>query len=161
MIKKYDVELRYKHVERALVDVERVPQKEIGAFRARLRHLRNIGCPALPASGSGTHITYSGRQTLEMLIAIELENSGHKPHSAATLAGSIVRQSPYGQHERKDCYVVPSAPSENQAEYKIMYGLEDVYKFMKRTNPRLFTAVNVSALVRELETALDRSVKGI
>jgi hypothetical protein len=159
MIETLDVELRYKNIETALIDVAGVEPKAIGSFRARLRHLRNIGLPKLPASGSGTHITYSRRQALEILIAVQLENIGHKPHSAAILAGSIVRQSPHGQHERRDCYVIPSAPTENRDEYKIMYGVEGVSKFM-RASPDIFTVVNVSALVRRLDMALHRSVKG-
>jgi hypothetical protein len=157
---KSNLALRYKHVEAALVDAAGVEPQAIDAFRARLRHLRNIGLPELPASGSGTHITYSRRQALEILIAIQLENIGHKPQSAAILSGSIVRQSPYGQHKGKDCYVIPSAPSENRAQYRIMDGIAEVPKYMKSC-PEIFTVVNVSALVRRLDIALDRSLKSV
>lgn len=158
MNEKCDLELRYKHVETALVDVTGVQPNAIGAFRGRLRHLRNIGLPELPASGSGQHIAYSRRQALEMLIAIQLENIGHKPDSAAKLSQSIVRQSPYGQHQGKDCYIIPSAPNENRAEYRSMYGLAEVFRFM-RASPEVFTVINVSALVRRLDVALGRSLK--
>lgn len=160
MIEKRNEELRYKHVETALFAVAGVQPEAIGAFRGRLRHLRNIGLPELPSSGSGKHIVYSRRQALEILIALQLENIGHKPQSAAIISQSIVRQSPYGQHHGKDCYVIPSAPSEDLPEYKMMYGLVDVSKFMK-SGPDIFTVVNVSALIRKLDIMLDRSLESI
>jgi hypothetical protein len=160
MIRPYNQELRYKHVETALVDVARVRPKAIGAFRGRLRHLRKIGLPELPAPGSGKHIAYSRHQALEMLIAIQLEDIGYTPDSAAQLSQSIVRQSPYGQHEGKDCYIIPSARSEDRAQYTTMYGITDVSEFMK-SSPEVFTVINVSALVQRLNVALDRSLKRI
>src|SRR5437660_355977 len=99
-------ELRYQHVEAALVEVGKIAPADLGAFRARLRHLRNIGLPRLPKTGSGQHITYTRRQALEMMIAVELEKVGQTPRRAALLATSIVRQSPYGRHNGKDCYVM-------------------------------------------------------
>jgi hypothetical protein len=158
MIEKTDVELRYKHVEAALADIAGVQAKDVGSFRGRLRHLRNIGLPRLPASGSGKHITYSRRQALEMMIAIELENIGHIAHRAAAISESVVRQSPYGQHEGKDCYVIPSPPSEERPKYTMLYGIDNVCKFMK-SSPEIVTVVNVSALIRRLDAALDLSLK--
>ena len=66
-----------------------VKPKDIGAFRGRLRHLRNIGLPRLPKIGSGRAIDYSDRQALEMLLALELEDAGQTagvtPHLWQTL----------------------------------------------------------------------------
>jgi hypothetical protein len=152
------MDLRYKNVEAALVDVAGVKPKAIGAFRGKLRHLRNLGLPQLPASGSGKHITYSRHQVLEMLVAIQLENIGHKPESIAILSQSIVRQSPYGQHEGKDCFIVLSPPSENPERYQVMYGIQAVRKFLG-SSPDVLTLVNLSALVRRLELAIERSLK--
>ena len=160
MIKKSNKELRYKHIEAAVFAVAGVQPEAIRAFRARLRHLRNIGLPELPSSGSGKHIVYSRRQALEILIALQMENIGHKPQSAAIISQSIVRQSPYGQHQGNDCYVIASAPSEGRPEYKMMYGLVDAPKIMK-SGPDIFTVVNVSALIRKLNMMFDRSPDNI
>jgi hypothetical protein len=160
MIQKCDPEFRYKHVETALVDVTRVQPEALGAFRGRIRHLRNIGLPELPDSGSGKHIAYSRRQALEMLIAIQLENIGHKPDCAAKLSQSVVRQSPHGQHKRKDCYIIPSAPSQSLVQYNIMYGIAALSRFME-SGSEVFTVINISALVRRLDVALDRSLKRV
>jgi hypothetical protein len=153
------MDLKYKHVEAALVDVARVKPKAVGAFRGKLRHLRNLGLPQVPSSGSGKHVIYSRRQVLEMLVAIELENIGHKPDSiAVALSQSIVRQSPYGQHEGKDCYIVLSPLSETPERYQVMYGIQTVRKFLD-DGPHVFTLVNLSALVRRLDPAIERSLK--
>lgn len=91
-MKAHGMELRYKHVEAALAAVLEIKSKDMGAFRARLRHLRNLGLPKLPTPGSGRKIAYSERQAFEMLVALELEDVGLAPRSAATIGASIVRQ---------------------------------------------------------------------
>ena len=125
--------------------------KAIGAFRARLRHLRNVGVPQLPNPGSGSPISYTHRQTLELLIALELERQGFSPKHVALLAPSIVHLSPYGQHEKADFFV---ALDQGKPGYSA-FGLEAFHEFLEKA-PNAFLAINVSALVRELNAALDR-----
>ena len=148
------MEFRYKHIEAALADVASVKPTDMGAFRARLRHLRNIGLPQLPNPGSGQPIAYSRRQALEMLLAVELEKVGQAPKSAALLAQSIIRQAPYGQHEGKDCYVTLS---EVRPGYTMAYGRSGLSKMMAKAPPVLLT-INVSACVRNLDPALNRAL---
>jgi hypothetical protein len=154
--KQETVELRYKHIEAALAEVLEVRPKGLGAFRARLRHLRNLGLPRLPKPGSGQHIIYTRRQALEMLVAAELEKVGQTPKSVAILAQSIVGQSPYGRYRGKDCYV---AISEARPGYTMAYGLRAFTEMMKSA-PDVFLVINVSACVRKLDPALDRALAG-
>jgi hypothetical protein len=72
-------DLRYKDLEGTLARIFDVPKKEVAAFRARLRHLRNIGIPDLPKVGSGTQITYTRRHAFELLVALELTRAGVSP----------------------------------------------------------------------------------
>jgi hypothetical protein len=148
------VGIQYKHLEGALAEVLDIKADKMPAFRARLRHLRNIGLPKLPTPGSGQQIQYTRRQGLEMLIALELEGVGQAPKSAAALALSIVRQSPYGQHEGKD-YFVAIAPS--QKGYTISASPEAMSELMAKAEPVL-SLVNVSACVRKLDDALSRRI---
>ena len=148
------MDLRYKHVEAALAEVLNVKPKSMGAFRARLRHLRNIGLPRLPKPGSGQKITYTRRQSLELLIALELEKVGQAPKNAALLAESMARQSPYGQHKGEDCYI---AVSENKPGYTVAFGLKPFMEMMGSA-PDVFLVLNVSACVRKLDPALDRTL---
>ena len=77
---------RYGHVEAALARVFSVGPDELGAFRGRLRHLRNIGVPDLPKPGSGRQIKYSRQNIIEMMLALEFEAMGVSPRYAAQYA---------------------------------------------------------------------------
>jgi hypothetical protein len=143
--------LRYEHVEKALAEVMKVTPKGMGAFRARLRHLRNIGLPRLPKPGSGRAIDYTRQHALEMLLAVELENLGQTARRSALLAGSMVRQTPYGQYQNMDCYVCCKP---NSREYSSASGLKNLMELMA-TAPHVSLVINVSSCVRKLEEALD------
>jgi hypothetical protein len=95
-----------------------------------------------------------------MLIALELGKIGHKPQHAAVVSKSIVRQTPYGQHQGEDCYVIPSPPAEDPAAYTTFVGTEKVREHMKSCAD-IFTTINISALVRRLDDALNRWVRRI
>ncbi len=144
-----------------------IKPKDMGAFRARLRHLRNIGVPRLPNPGSGQPIDYSRRQALELLIALELEKSGQAPKKVAVttetilqtkelarLAGTIVRQSPYGKYKGRDCYAVVS---ESRPGVTMAFGLRAFSELMKSA-PDVFLVINVSACVKKLDPALNRAL---
>lgn len=145
--------LRYKQVEAALAEVMKVKPKARGAFRARLRHLRNIGLPRLPNPGSGRAIDYSRQQALAMLVAIELEKIGQSPMQAASIAQSMVRQSPYGQFEGEDWYLYVS---EHEPRYTM--GRASLIEQMMKSAPAVLLLINISACVRKLDPALDRAL---
>jgi hypothetical protein len=147
--------LQYKDVETALADIMNVKSKDMGAFRARLRHLRNIELPRLPKPGSGRSIDYTPRQVLQMLLALELENAGQTPRKAAFIAASMVRQSPNGQFEGEDCYV---CVTEGKEGYGMMFGLSAFSEFMKKKAPDVFLVINISACVRKLNNALSHAL---
>ena len=146
--------MRYKEVEAALAEVMHIGPKRMGAFRGRLRHLRNIGLPRLPKSGSGRAIDYSSRQALEMLLALELENAGQTASKAALVAESLVRQSPSGPHHGEDCY---ACVVKEQPGYTMMYGKKAFLEFLRKA-PDTFLIINISSCERKLNTALSRAV---
>jgi hypothetical protein len=148
------VELRYKHMEYALAEVMNVKPEDMGAFRARLRHLRNIGVPRLPNPGSGQPIDYSRNQALELLVALELEKVGQAPKQVALLAGTIVQQSPYGRYKGRDSYAVIT---ESRPGVTMALGLRAFSEFM-RSAPDVFLVINVSACARKLDPALKRAL---
>ena len=156
------MELRYKHVEVALAEVIGIGPNDMPAFRARLRHLRNIGVPRLPNPGSGQPIAYTRQQALE-LLALELETVGQAPKKVETtlqkeelvrLAKTIVRQSPYGKYKGKDCFAVVT---ESRPGVTLAFGVRPFLEFMKSAPPA-FLVINVSACVRQLNPALDRAL---
>jgi hypothetical protein len=148
--------LRYRDLETALGEMLGIKRDAMGAFRAKLRHLRNIGLAHWPKPGSGQQIDYSKRQALEILVALKLGDLGQAPKNAAILAESIVRQSPWGQHDGHDCLVVMD-PDRLRATH--LQTASAVAEFMK-SPPDVYAMLNVSALVRKLEGALNRLAIG-
>jgi hypothetical protein len=145
---KAEESLRYYHIEAALAALMGIDQNSIGAFRARLRHLRNIGVPVLPNPGSGRPIEYSRRHALELMIALELEKLGQSPRSVAMNAPSIVRQLREGQ----DCYAMIH---EDKPGYTMTWTKKGFSEFLSKA-PDVFTVINISGCVRRLDAALDR-----
>jgi hypothetical protein len=142
--------LRYSDVENALKDVLHVRQPDMGAFRGRLRHLRNLDLPRVAKAGSGRAIDYSSNNVLEMLLALELEDAGVKPERAAAVAQSMVRL--FAKHDGKDCYV---AVDKEQPGYTMMYGKKGVSEFLDKA-PDAFLVANMSGCVRRLDDALSK-----
>lgn len=79
---------RYQHVENALAVLFQIQETRRPAFRARIRHLRNIGVPDLPKVGSGVQIAYSSLDALKIAVALDLENMGVVPRVAADFVKS-------------------------------------------------------------------------
>jgi hypothetical protein len=78
---------QYKHVEQALAETIGINTSELPAFRARLRHLRNLGLLTKSNPGSGKTIRYTENDILEVLLALEAQLLGLPPR----LAVSFVR----------------------------------------------------------------------
>jgi hypothetical protein len=81
--------MKYARVERALAKLFNVEPASLGALRARLRHLRNIGTPELPRPGSGRQIEYTRDHVIEIMIALEFELIGVSPRHSAVYAKMI------------------------------------------------------------------------
>ena len=69
-----------------------IEPKDMGAFRGKLRHLRNIGIPHIPKPGRGQNVTYSNWHALEMFFALRLQALGIGPRNAVIGATTAVRQ---------------------------------------------------------------------
>jgi hypothetical protein len=91
---RHDEDLRYKRVEEALCRIFNVPREGLGAFRARLRNLRNMGIPNLPRTGSGTKIAYTRDQVTEILIALELSRLGIAPRYVGDIDKKVPERAP-------------------------------------------------------------------
>jgi hypothetical protein len=76
----------YGQIEGALVSLLRVDNERLGAFRARLRHFRNLNVPNLERVGSGTKAEYSRLNAVEICLALRLTTLGIAPRVAAGIA---------------------------------------------------------------------------
>ena len=108
--------LRLREVEKALAAVQKIPQQDLLGFKARIRHLRDVGCPAyLPQPGRGRVIDYSSIDALALFMALRLEAFDRPPMIVAPLANRIslyywldARAEMAG--EKKDLYVIIYPP---------------------------------------------------
>jgi hypothetical protein len=78
--------MQYSRFEAILADTFSIKEKGLGAFRARLRHLRNLGVPNVPKRGSGNTAIYKTADLLTALVALELQALGSAPAVSAELA---------------------------------------------------------------------------
>jgi hypothetical protein len=145
-------ELRYKEVETALIDVLGVKPAKLGSFRGKLQNLRRLGLPALKP-GSGAQIQYTRRQALELLLALLLEDLGHKPREVVKLAGDIVHGMRWGV-EGHDYYAMirPKAKAVIQAMTP-----EALQEMIGKRDPAV-ALINVSACIEKLYAALDKAL---
>jgi hypothetical protein len=108
-------------MELALADVLGISTERLGAFRARIRHLRDSGVPVLPKPGTGSFIDYTAAMALELLVALQLEAVGHAPKHIARMAAKIVED--YLPDERSptasaygDMFVILLPPDTSEAD---------------------------------------------
>jgi len=66
----------YAQLESVMVRVFDVPDDEIGAFRARIRRLRDLGIPSVPRIGSGSRNKYETENMIELAIALAMLSVG-------------------------------------------------------------------------------------
>jgi hypothetical protein len=143
--------LRYREVESVLARIMNVKATDLGAFRARLRHLRNIGLPRLPKIGSGKAIDYSTRHALELLLALELEDAGQNPSdSAAVVAASLIRQSPRGEYRDSETY---ACIRKGELAYAMIHGKKAFMEFLDKA-PDTFLIINITGCEKKLNAAL-------
>ena len=74
-----------------MAETFRVASEDMPAFRARLRHLRNLGVPTIPPPGSGQKIDYERSHAVQLLIALETELLGLTPLDAASFSRDVIR----------------------------------------------------------------------
>jgi hypothetical protein len=78
--------MKYGQVEAALVSLFEVDKPRLGAFKARIRHLRNFDCPSTEKVGTGSTAEYSEFHALQLAIALAFEQIGLSPKHSAGLA---------------------------------------------------------------------------
>ncbi len=86
--------LLYGEVEDILARLHKIQDRDRKAFRAKLRHFRNLGVPPLPKVGSGTKISYSLDDVYELFFALELTQCGLSPSTIEHLNGRFRQKLP-------------------------------------------------------------------
>jgi hypothetical protein len=78
--------MQYREFEEVLIQMLGINEAGLGAFRGRLRHLRNLGIPNVPKRGSGNAVSYKKEDLFTTLIALTLQTLGSAPVVSAILA---------------------------------------------------------------------------
>jgi hypothetical protein len=161
----------YGAVERALADVFEIDPDRMSAFRAQLRHIRNLGVPrGLARPGSGRKIEYTLSQALEMAFTTVLEQHGYTPRLAVRIGprmlDTLIQHSGLGPRVRTagPYYVIVDKPAspEMHSGFTFVPGFEQLTQVIKgqlvdREYDTLFL-VNISSLMQKIEQALNRGL---
>ena len=167
-VKKNRAGLRYGEVETVLASIYWIYPAELKAFRAKLRHMRNIGIPSgLGEPGKGAVLRFSKQQVLEMLISLDLQASGWSPYDTSSVAKDMAQAWKDGQvsgAEEDDLYGVLGMHIGGNAlapkfGFIICEGTQEAVSMITQDRmARLSTIINITAsakaLDKQLETAL-------
>lgn len=77
--------MEYREAEALLAKMHQVDEADIGAFRARLRVLRDHGIPKMPRVGKGARVHFFTDQIAEMHLSVILSEFGVPPARIALL----------------------------------------------------------------------------
>jgi hypothetical protein len=160
-------DLRYKHVEAALVRYFAVPEQQLGAFRARLRYLRKIGVPDLAKVGSGSQLTYSREQAIEMMLALQVSQLGASPKwFASTKRAQPDFLDTISAHpKRGDAFsvIIPdkllSADKDgSRVTILTISGKKNLMRWISNASVHSYSVINLSQTIRELDQHLAKAV---
>lgn len=166
-------QLLYKDIESALAVLHDVVNTELPAFRAQLRHFRNIGIPKLPSVGSGNRIEYSADHVHQIFLALEL-HAVAPPAAIATFINKEWRQlGPIicnARQDERDCVLLVGsiAPADEPARLFFVGApfVDDEDRaaaaasiFQSERNKRPMIVVFLKQRLRELDRALNAALR--
>jgi hypothetical protein len=85
--------MEYREVEAWLARLHHVDEEGAGAFRARLRVLRDLGIPKMPKVGKGARVHFSKDDIAELHLALTMSEFGLAPSRIAKTI-EIIRNDP-------------------------------------------------------------------
>jgi hypothetical protein len=109
--------MQYGQFEEALVQMFSIKEGHLGAFRARLRHLRSLGVPSIPKRGSGNTAIYMPKDLVITFVALALQALGSNPTISAQIATFSARYFEKLRSGEKDTFLVIMHTSEPREEF--------------------------------------------
>jgi|SRR5581483_1045465 len=98
--------MQYRQFEEVLVEMFSIDETSLGAFRARLRHLRNLGIPNVPKHGSGNAVNYRREHLFTTSIALALQTLGFPPTDSALVSQHATRQLHWLIREKQEAFLI-------------------------------------------------------
>ncbi len=150
------MELRWRDVEATLSELLLITDEQRGAFRARIRHLKAVGIPNIPKVGSGTQITYTRDNVVELYMALLIMELGVPPKVAAGLVLNI-RSWPYdnpiyGPKDKDFLVIVPTRTKFPISMF--LKGEEQMMHYIQSTPDRVFGTLRITDCLRSVDAAL-------
>jgi hypothetical protein len=109
--------MQYGQFEAALVQMFSIREANLGAFRARLRHLRSLGIPNIPKRGSGNTAIYRRKDLAVTFVALALQALGSAPTVSAQIATFSARYFEKLRSREEDTFLVVMHTSEARSEF--------------------------------------------
>jgi hypothetical protein len=120
--------MQYRQFEEALVQMFSIREASLGAFRARLRHLRKLGIPNIPKRGSGNIVIYRVEDLFTTFVALALQTLGSTPTISAMIANAAARWLRRLAFEKEDIFLVvmnlPDPTPENIGDFTMPLGVQ-------------------------------------
>lgn len=110
--------MQYRQFEEALVAMFSITKPGLGAFRARLRHLRELRIPNVPKHGSGNAVNYTREHLFTTSIALALQTLGFGPIVSALVAQHAARQAHWLGEEKEAFLIVANFPAPTPSEMR-------------------------------------------
>jgi hypothetical protein len=166
--------MEYRELETILAELHRVKPDERGAFRARLRVLRDIGVPAVVKPGKGSKVTYQFMDLWETHLGLLLARFGLPPvrvkfvlEDRLTWYDMMRRQEKQTTADiwanmmyfRNNALDGPSVP------LTLIKPLEHIFLDIKHTDKmetveaQVLGLINLSKMTRECESAMPKHIK--
>jgi hypothetical protein len=111
------IPMQYGQFEEALVRMFSIKEANMGAFRARLRHLRRLGIPNIPKQGSGNTAIYKPKDLVITFVALALQTLGSAPTISAQIAKFSARYFEKLRSREEDTFLVVMHTSEARSEF--------------------------------------------
>jgi hypothetical protein len=118
--------MQYREFEKVLVETFSIDEASMGAFRARLRHLRNLGTPNIPKRGSGNAVNYRREHLFTTSIALALQTLGLAPVVSALVAQHAARQAHLLGSGKDAFLIVANFPAPKRGEMSDTPGFNQI-----------------------------------
>ena len=113
--------MQYGQFEETLVRMFAIKKNNLGAFRARLRHLRSLGVPKVPKRGSGNTAIYKTEDLLATFVALALQTLGSTPTVSAEIAKFAAQYFDKLRSQDEDIFLVVTNTSDQARSSKPEY----------------------------------------